>query len=68
MTENMDGTGRYVSVDTDKYDFHRATACRQFFEQLDTFRAEAKREGWTDLKDALTRYRQAAKAMIYSFS
>jgi len=60
LTKN--GAGRYVIVDTDEYDFLHATACRQFFEQLDAFRAEAKREGWTDLKDARARYRKASDA------
>jgi hypothetical protein len=46
LTKNR--TGRYVIVDTAEYDFLYRTAFDKLFSQLDEYRAEAEREGWTN--------------------
>jgi len=46
LTKN--GTGRYAIVDTSEYDFLYRAAFDKLFDQLDKYREEAIREGWTN--------------------
>jgi hypothetical protein len=48
-------TGRYAIVDTAEYDFLYKAAFDRFFEQLDSARAQADRDGWVS-EDALKKH------------
>jgi hypothetical protein len=53
LTKN--GTGRYAIVDITEYDFLYKTAFDKFFEQMDSARAQANRDGWVS-EDALRKH------------
>ena len=54
LTKN--GTGRYVIVDIAEYDYLYQAAFDRFFEQLDVYSAEAKREGWINEDNVRKRF------------
>jgi hypothetical protein len=60
LTKN--GAGRYTIVDTAEYDFLYRTAFDKFFEQLDSARARADRDGWISEDAIRERFGIAADA------
>lgn len=54
LTKN--GSGCYVILDNDEYDFLSRSVFQKMLEELDTFIAEADREGWVNEEEIYARF------------
>ena len=54
LTKN--GTGRYVILDNDEYDYLYNSVFQQMFDQLDACIAESNKDGWVSEKEIYKRF------------